>query len=60
MISFFAVVDKLLAFLQMLVTAKEQTKIQEARDQIENNPSDWFEHHFNGMPADKSNKDEAK
>lgn len=60
MISFFAVIDKLLVLLLKWAASKEQTKIQEARDKIEENPADWFEHHFDGMPSDKSNKDEAK
>ena len=55
-----SVIDKLLAMLQLWVARQDQKKIQEARDEIEINPAGWFEHHFNGVPTDKSNKDETK
>jgi hypothetical protein len=60
MIRLISVLDKLLNLLQFWVVRQKQEKIQEARDEIENNPANWFEHHFSGVPTDKSNKDEAK
>lgn len=50
--SFFAVLDKLLTMLQSWMARQEQSKQQEDRDELENNPADWFEHHFDGLSAD--------
>lgn len=58
MISIFAVLDKLLAMLQSWVAAQEQKKAQEARDELENNPADWFERHFDGMSSGNTAKDD--
>lgn len=56
MISFLAALDKLLMMLQSWMVRQEQSKQQEARDELENNPADWFEHHFDGMSDDNQNK----
>ena len=58
MISIFAVLDKLLAILQSWISTQEQKKVQEARDELENNPADWFEHHFNGMSSSNTAKND--
>lgn len=58
MISVFAVIDKLLTMLQSWLTSQEQRKVQEARDELENNPADWFEHHFDGMSSGNAAKDD--
>ena len=50
--SIFAVLDKLLTMLQSWMARQEQLKQQEARDELENNPADWFEHHFDGLSDD--------
>ena len=56
MIRLISVLDKLLNLLQFWVVRQEQKKLQEARDEIENNPADWFEHHFDGVSKSNKNK----
>lgn len=59
MMSFFAVLDKLLTMLQSWMARQEQSKIQEARDELENNPADWFVHHFDGVSDKQSSNDKT-
>jgi len=58
MISVFAVLDKLLDMLNAWMVKQEQKKAQEARDEMEENPADWFEHHFDGMSSSDTAKDD--
>ena len=57
MSSLIAVLDKLLTMLQSWMARQEQSKLQKARDELENNPADWFEHHFDGVHDDKQTSD---
>lgn len=60
MIKFFAVLDKLLDMLNAWVARREQAKTQGARDEIEQNPADWFSQHFNGLyPTNSKTNSEA-
>lgn len=54
---FFAVLDKLLDMFSLWIATREQKKSQEARHEIESNPADWFEHHFDGVPDDIQSED---
>lgn len=57
MSSLLAVLDKLLTMLQSWMARREQSKLQEARDELENNPADWFVNHFDGVHNDKQSSD---
>jgi hypothetical protein len=46
---FFRLLDKLIKSIEL-------KKAQDARNDLEKNPADWFDDHFNGVSSDKSNK----
>ena len=46
---FLVILDRLLALYQEWAAKKEQKHVQEQHDQIEANPADWFEHHFDSL-----------
>lgn len=56
MFNLVSLLDKLLTLLQGWVARQENKKAQEARDEIEQNPADWFDNHFSGLPNDKTDK----
>ena len=58
MSSLFAVLDKLLTMLQSWMARQEQSKLQEARDELENNPADWFVNHFDWVSNDKQSSND--
>jgi len=58
MISFLAVIDKLLTFLDRWVALQKEKKAQKEYDELEANPADWFDNHF-GSVSDESNKTES-
>jgi hypothetical protein len=69
MIKIAAIIDKLLSLFQYFITKHNEAKAQKARYEIENDPYNWFDAHFNGVPestrkttdADKANtKDSAQ
>ena len=53
----FAVLDKLLEMLNAWMASREQKKVQEARNEIENSPADWFLYHFDGLSDDSQSED---
>ena len=58
--SFLGVLDKLLSLLQVWYAKREQDKFQKEQDELEASPANWFEHHFDGMPALPTNQETAK
>lgn len=58
--NFLGVLDKLLSLLQVWFAKRENEKFQEEQDELEATPADWFEHHFDGMPALPANQETAK
>jgi hypothetical protein len=58
MISFLAVIDKLLTFLDRWVALQKEKKAQKEYDELEANPADWFDNHFSGL-SDESSKAES-
>lgn len=46
---FFRLLDKLIKSIEL-------KKAQNARNDLEKNPAEWFNNHFNGLPSDKSDK----
>jgi hypothetical protein len=57
MFNLLSLLDKLLTLLQGWVARQENKKAQEARDELEQNPADWFDEHFsNGVRPDDSSK----
>jgi hypothetical protein len=49
MITLLSILDKLLTLIQVWVVAKKEKDAQEQMDQVEANPADWFEHHFDSL-----------
>ena len=58
MISFLAVLDKLLLFIQVWYKKQEEKKRQKEQDELEASPADWFTEHFNDgvLPTDDKAK----
>ena len=58
MISFLAVLDKLLLFIQVWYKKQEEKKRQKDQNELEANPADWFTEHFNDglLPSDDQTK----
>lgn len=46
---FFRLLDK-------LISAIQNRKNQDERDELEASPAEWFTNHFDGVSPDKSNK----
>lgn len=44
-----SIIDRLLAFLSKALAKQEQKDAQEERDNVENNPTEWFNEHFGGV-----------
>jgi len=57
MISFISVIDKLLTFLDRWVALQKEKKAQKEYNELEANPADWFDNHFDGL-SDESDKTE--
>lgn len=49
MITLLSILDKLLTLIQVWVVAKKEKDAQEQMDQVEADPADWFEHHFDSL-----------
>lgn len=58
MISFLAVLDKLLLFIQVWYRKQEEKKWQKEQDELEASTADWFDEHFNDgvLPTDDKAK----
>lgn len=59
MYSFVAFLDKVFFFLQKLWKQHNEKKWQKEQDELEANPAEWFEHHFDGvstLPTDDKAK----
>lgn len=48
MISFLAVLDKLLLFIQVWYKKQKEKKWQKEQNELEGNPAEWFDRHFSG------------
>lgn len=48
MISFLAVLDKLLLFIQVWYKKQKEKKWQKEQNELESNPAEWFDRHFSG------------
>jgi len=46
-----ALLDKIFFFLQKLWKSHNEKKWQKEHDELEASPADWFDEHFDGMPA---------
>ena len=46
---FLLIIDRLLALYQDWAAKKEQEHVQKEQDAIEDNPADWFDHHFDEL-----------
>lgn len=55
MISVIAFMDKVLGFIQLYLKKLQEKKAQDERNKLENDPFDWYVHHFDGV-SDKSTK----
>lgn len=52
----FSVIDKLLSMLSVWQANNERKAAQNARDNLENDPADFFRRHFGGVSDDGSTK----
>lgn len=58
MISFLAVLDKLLLFVEVWYKKQEEKKWQKEQNELEASPADWFDEHFSDgvLPTDDKAK----
>lgn len=58
MISFLAVLDKLLLFVEVWYKKQKEKKWQKEQNELEASPADWFDEHFNVgvLPTDDKAK----
>jgi hypothetical protein len=63
MTAFFESLNKLLTLLMGFLRKREQATAQHERDKIEDDPADWFVHHFDSVrdkqPGSTSGSNEA-
>ena len=48
--------DRLLLLIVKWAVKREQLKAQRLRDELLENPADWFAGHFNSVPTDTAEK----
>jgi hypothetical protein len=59
MFKLISILDRLLFLLTKWAVQREQVKAQRNRDELQKNPANWFDNHFNGMPTIPSQTDQA-
>jgi hypothetical protein len=59
MFKIFDILDRLLLLIVKWAAQREQLKAQKERDELLKNPADWFAGHFNGVPTDTNQADQA-
>jgi hypothetical protein len=53
------IIDRLLLLFVKWAVQREQLKAQRNRDELLKSPADWFVGHFNGVPTDTNQADQA-
>jgi hypothetical protein len=59
MFKIFDIIDRLLLLIVKWAAQREQLKAQKERDELLKNPADWFAGHFNSVPTDTNQTDQA-
>jgi hypothetical protein len=59
MFKIIAIFDRLLLLIVKWAVQREQLKAQRNRDELLKNPADWFDGHFNSVPTDANQADQA-
>jgi hypothetical protein len=59
MFNIIAIFDRLLLLIVKWAVQREQLKAQRNRDELQKNPADWFVGHFNSVPANTDQTDQA-
>ena len=59
MFKIFDIIDRLLLLIVKWAAQREQLKAQKERDELLKNPADWFVGHFNSVPTDINQADQA-
>lgn len=59
MFKIFDIIDRLLLLIVKWAVQREQLKAQKERDELLKNPADWFVGHFNSVPTDTNQTDQA-
>jgi len=59
MLKLFDIIDRLLLLIVKWAVQREQLKAQKERDELLKNPADWFAGHFNSVPTDTNQTDQA-
>jgi len=59
MFKIFDIIDRLLLLIVKWAAQREQLKAQKERDELLKNPADWFAGHFNSVPTDTTQADQA-
>jgi hypothetical protein len=59
MLKLFDIIDRLLLLIVKWAAQREQLKAQKERDELLKNPADWFAGHFNSVPTDTNQTDQA-
>ena len=60
MFNIIAIFDRLLLLIVKWAVKREQLKAQRLRDELLENPADWFAGHFNSVPNDTADKTSNK
>ena len=53
------IIDRLLLIFIKWAVQREQLKAQRNRDELLQNPGDWFAGHFNSVPTDTNQADQT-
>lgn len=52
-------IEIILRLIDNLLTAIKSRKAQNERNELEENPDDWFRNHFNGLQSSNDKTDKA-
>lgn len=58
MISIVSLLDRVLSLIQVLIRKAQEKRAQNERDKLENDPFDFYMHHFDGV-SDTSSQTKA-
>lgn len=59
MFNIIAILDRLLLLIVKWAVQREQLKAQRIRNELEKNPADWFVGHFDSVPTNSDQADQA-
>lgn len=59
MISIVSFLDRVLSLIQVLIRKAQEKRAQNERDKLENDPFDFYVHHFDGVSDSKTKTNET-